>query len=180
MMERNSRHSIKSVTTQCPHNNTGYCKFNDHCKYQHYNTICEKRICRDIQCRKRHPRTCRYGENCKFNIHSACAYMHNIHNKFNEETKKLTEKIETIEEQVKSLNAEIFQLKDTVKMKDSKLKENSIELSKIKKRMKLLECTNENIKQQIQEGKTENNKLKTLLTTKDERIEILEKKDIRQ
>ena len=96
MMERNSRHSIKSVTTRCPHNNTGYCKFNDHCKYQHYNTICDKRICKDIECKKRHPRTCRYGENCKFNIHNACAYMHNIHNKSNyEETKKLTEKIET-------------------------------------------------------------------------------------
>ena len=42
--------------------------------------------------------------------------------------------------------------------------------------MKLLECENENIKQQIQEEKTENNKLKTLSTTKDERIEILDKK----
>ena len=41
--------------------------------------------------------------------------------------------------------------------------------------MKLLECKNENLKQQIQEEKTENNKLKTLLTTKDARIEILDK-----
>ena len=102
--------------------------------------------------------------------------MHNIHNQSNyEETKKLTEKIKTIEKQVKSLNAEIFQLKDIVKIKDSELKDNSIELSKMKKQMKLLECKNENLKQKIQEEKTENNKLKTLLTTKDERIDILDK-----
>ena len=69
-----------------------------------------------------------------------------------------------------------LQLKDVVKIKDNQLKENSIELSKLKKQMKLLECKNENLKQQIQEEKAENNKLKTLLTTKDERIEILDKK----
>ena len=61
-------------------------------------------------------------------------------------------------------------------MKDSKLKENSIELSKIKKQMKLLECKNENLKTQIQEKKTENNKMKTLLTAKDERIKFLDNK----
>ena len=161
----------------CLHNNTGYCKFNDRCRYKHYNTICEKRICRDIECKMRHPRTCKNGKNCKFNTHNACAYKHEIDNLTdNEETKKLNDKIETIEKEVNSLKAEIFQLKDVVKMKESQLRENLIDISELKKKIKLLECKNETLKTQINEKKTENFKMKTLLTEKDERIKILENK----
>ena len=173
MMERNFKHSM----TACLHNNTGYCKFKDHCRYQHYNTICEKSICRDIKCKNRHPRTCRNGKNCKFNTQNACAYKHEINNlSDNEETKKLTEKIETIEEEVNSLKAEISQLKDVVKVRESQLRENSREISELKNKIKLLECKNETLKTQIQVKKTENNKMKTLLTAKDERIKFLDNK----
>merc|ERR1712240_341975 len=172
-MERNIKHSMKS----CLYNNTGYCKFKDHCRYKHYKTICEKSICRDIECKKRHPRTCRYGKNCKFNTQNACAYKHEINNlSDNEETKKLTEKIETIEEEVNSMKAEISQLKDVVKVRESQLRENSREISELKNKIKLLECKNETLKTQIQEKKTENKKMKTLLTAKDERIKFLETK----
>ena len=173
MMERSLKHSKKSETTQCPHNNTGYCKFNDQCRYQHYNTICEKSICRDIGCKKRHPRTCRYGKSCKFNIYNACFYKHDKDNQSNEkEIKKLTEKLETIEKEVNCLKAEICQLKDVVKMKESQLRENSVDISEMKKKIKLLECKNETLKTQIHEKETENYEMKTLLTEKDERIKF--------
>ena len=177
MMGRNLKHTMMAVTTQCPHYNTGYCKFNDQCRYPHYYTICEKSICKDIECKKRHPKTCRNGENCKFNKQNACAYKHDAHNQSQiKDTKNLTDKTESIEKEVKILKAEISHFKGVVRIKEKMLKENSIGISEMKEKIKLLECKNETLKTQIEEEKTKNSKLKTLIIAKDERINILDKK----
>ena len=63
---------------QCPHHNKGYCKFRDQCRYQLFFTICSKSVCRDNKCQKRHPKTCRNGEKCRFHVLKVCAYKHSI------------------------------------------------------------------------------------------------------
>ena len=63
-----------------------------------------------------------------------------------------------------------------MKIKESQLKEYSIGISKIKQKIKLLESINKSLKHKIEEEKTENIKLKTLLITKDERIKLLDQK----
>ena len=35
---------------QCYHNNLGYCRFREKCRYQHYFDVCSKSICRDKRC----------------------------------------------------------------------------------------------------------------------------------
>ena len=176
-MERNLRHTNKSETTQCPHNNTGYCKFNDHCIYQHYYSICDKSICRDNECKKRHPKTCRNGESCKFRIRNSCAYKHESCNQSkNKEISVFTDKIESIEKEVKSLHTEISMLKTAVKLKEGQLKEKSVDILEMKKKIDLLESEGENLKTTIHKEKAQNDKLKTLLLSKDKRIKILDKK----
>ena len=32
---------------QCYHNNLGYCRFREKCRYQHYFDVCSKSICRE-------------------------------------------------------------------------------------------------------------------------------------
>ena len=65
----------------CPFNNTGFCKFRQECRYQHFYSICEKHVCRDENCPKRHPKSCRNKENCKFWFRGACAYKHDSNKK---------------------------------------------------------------------------------------------------
>ena len=64
---------------QCQHNNKGYCKFGLQCRYQHYNEICEKKICRTKECPARHPKACKNAQNCKFRENNCCAYRHDDH-----------------------------------------------------------------------------------------------------
>ena len=63
---------------QCFHNNVGYCKYRDHCQYQHFTEICQKTVCRDKTCKFRHPRSCKFGEHCRFLRKKCCLYRHKI------------------------------------------------------------------------------------------------------
>ena len=65
---------------QCYHNNLGYYRFREKCKYQHYFDDCSKSICRDKRCPYRHPKTCKYGDQCNFQIRKVCLYNHRIKN----------------------------------------------------------------------------------------------------
>ena len=38
--------------------------------------ICDKNICREKECRKRHPVICRYEDDCKFFKSKNCAFKH--------------------------------------------------------------------------------------------------------
>ena len=75
-MINESKLTKKTRYFQCPHNNTGYCKFRDHCIYQHFYNICSNTLCKNYECQNRHPKTCRFGESCKFKSKNSCAYKH--------------------------------------------------------------------------------------------------------
>ena len=62
----------------CKCNQTGYCKFREHCRKKHDNIICDKRNeCTTEKCIKRHPKMCKnYMKNNKCRFNSDCAYSH--------------------------------------------------------------------------------------------------------
>ena len=67
---------IVNVLKRCSYNNRGYCKYQNGCKYIHYEQVCEKFL-RDGKCgmeqnsQQRHPQICKYwirhSQGCKRN-----------------------------------------------------------------------------------------------------------------
>ena len=113
MMKSNSKLTNETTTFQCHHNNTGFCKFGNQCKYLHFHTICLENICRNQKCPNRHPKTCRFGDNCKFNSRKACVYRHDkIKDIESMETKNLIKQIKALEDDLKDLQAKISELKN--------------------------------------------------------------------
>ena len=90
MMKIGSKLTKKTRYFQCPHNNAGYCKFSDHCIYQHFYNICSKTVCKNYECQNRHPKTCRFGESCKFK--SKLVVLINMMTKKNQKEPKNTGK----------------------------------------------------------------------------------------
>ena len=77
MMDMNIKLTNKKKNSfQCYHNNRGYCKFQEECRFQHFKEVCQKRLCKDIECEKRHPKPCRNGLYCKFNKVNNCYFRH--------------------------------------------------------------------------------------------------------
>ena len=62
------------------------------------------------------------------------------------------------------------QLKSAVKIKEGQLKERSVDISEMKKKIDLLEREGKFLRTTIHKEKTENGKMKTLLLTKDRKI----------
>ena len=102
--------------TTCKYYNTGFCKFRDVCHYLLSTIICSNISCRDRKCLKRHPKLCRYKENCR--RRTTCLYKHDENEgkyiKLEAENKALTEKINALHEKtrdIEKLNVEIENLK---------------------------------------------------------------------
>ena len=107
---------------QCYHNNRGYCRFADECHFQHYSETCQKRVCKDRECAFRHPKPCRNRENCKFFKLEICFYKHEDDIKEeNNDKEVINNKVKECEDQIKTLEAEILDLKNNVKSKEMEL-----------------------------------------------------------
>ena len=113
----------------CTFNQTGYCKFGQVCNKVHENNICEKSICEDLQCKKRHPKVCKYfmmNHICKFG--SQCAFSHR-------KAVKSVE-LESALQEISRLKIEVSNLKKTVefiflmKQNEESLKKDIYDLSK--------------------------------------------------
>ena len=138
---------------QCAHHNTGYCKFRDQCRYQHFFTICSKSVCRDVKCQKRHPKTCRNGEACRFHALKACAYNHSNETVLKMKEQNTNPEIESLQKEIKILRDNISQLKNKVRIKEEQLDEKLEEISKMKKKISDLENENDNLKKHAAESK---------------------------
>ena len=154
MMEKNQMLTKTSKSDsnlfQCQHNNKGYCKFSLQCRFQHYNEICEKKICRTKECPSRHPKACKNAENCKFHKNNCCAYRHEENNKVQD---LLGDDIEESLEQVKILQAEIQHLKDAIKRKEEELnarieeqQEKEKKIDELSEKLEALTCVNKALK----------------------------------
>ena len=101
------------VQYQCYHHNRGYCKFGEQCRFPHFEDICPRNICRVKECKKRHPKPCRNGQQCKFNKANNCAFKHEskqpvvIESELENKIKRLQEEINILKEQIKEKNHEL-------------------------------------------------------------------------
>ena len=112
---------------QCYHHNRGYCSFGDKCRYQHFSEVCDKNICREKECEKRHPVICRYKDDCKFFKFNNCAFKH-IDIKRDVASKDLEDKIRSFTDDIKRLEREITALKNDISIKEKELLESSVEI----------------------------------------------------
>ena len=99
---------------QCFHNNRGYCKFQESCKFRHFHEECSNMFCRKKECQSRHPKICKNGENCKFYKRKVCAYRHIMENNH-------IKAVKVLEAEIRNLKQEINELKNTVEGKEAKL-----------------------------------------------------------
>jgi hypothetical protein len=82
----------------CRYNKFGYCKFGEVCRKQHVDELCHDSSCDPLNCNKRHPKECKYYSNykrCKFN---PCKFLHLKNENYDEKLKEISQKQETIEE----------------------------------------------------------------------------------
>ena len=61
----------------CKFNQSGSCKFQEHCQRKHENRMCENLSeCTKDECQKRHPKICRnFSKNKKCRFKDECAYL---------------------------------------------------------------------------------------------------------
>ena len=65
----------------CKYTQTGYFNYGTLCPMEHIQEICSSKMCRESECRKRHPLTCKYyarNNTCKRITY--CAYFHPAEN----------------------------------------------------------------------------------------------------
>ena len=160
---------------QCYHNNRGYCQYGDKCRYQHYKDSCQKRVCKEKECKYRHPKLCKYRESCKFLKKQICSYKHDLINK-EKDLKETANKVKECENEVQKLRSEVFILMNNVQMKQNLIeefirdkKENENMLVDVKENSKELEDKNSVYKNEI-------SKLKIQLEKKNETNRELENK----
>ena len=120
---------------KCPYYNTGYCKFarkESGCKNYHPKNVCKVTKCRDKTCPDRHPKVCRFKEECRFQL--CCSYNHSTP----EQNQNACEEITSLTEAVNIVKKEIDTLKDKNHIQNNNIvKVQLAELDKIR---------NENVK----------------------------------
>ena len=110
----------------CKYYNTGFCKFKDECNSYHLTNICPKKGCRDKACPNRHPKKCRYKDQCR--RRSTCLYCHD--DKSDQDEKEFND----LKTDVKKLIEDISILKSDNEIKFNILvKAQGAELDKLKK-----------------------------------------------
>ena len=63
---------MPEVREKCKYFNSGYCKYQDKCRFLHPKEECDQK-CKLKNCMKRPTKPCRYGTNCR---QEKCAYKH--------------------------------------------------------------------------------------------------------
>ena len=100
---------------QCSHNNKGYCRFKERCFFQHFTVSCTQKFCKDKDCRFRHPKPCKFGNECTFYKKKICAFKHDENHG---ELERVKREISIFENEVSRLRAEISDLREIVKTKE--------------------------------------------------------------
>ena len=152
----------------CRFQNTGYCKYQDKCKFKHVSEKCGGK-CNRKTCQKRHQRPCKFSLKCK--RQKSCEYSHDS-NEVSEveglkaEVKKMTDIIKEVVEENKKMKAQVAHLEkelqknleEKVKENNSKMKELVEENKSMKTKMVSLQkeykTSLEKIKEDVEENKT--------------------------
>ena len=105
----------------------GYCKFKEECHFQHFHETCQKRLCKDNECRFRHPKTCKFRQNCKFFQKKICFFKH--HELQTVKIVNSQKEIDILEKEVAKLKDEILHLKNNVNKKEHELEARAADVS---------------------------------------------------
>ena len=62
------------IPVKCKYYNKGFCKYREECNYFHPKDVCQEVNCNNKKCKKRHPKQCRYKDECR--RRSLCMYSH--------------------------------------------------------------------------------------------------------
>ena len=93
---------------KCSHYNSGHCKFvkkEKGCKFHHNERVCEIQNCKDKKFSGRHPKSCKFGDTCRFQVR--CSYKHE-----KDQPPKEIISIENTSKEVGQLKADIAKLKE--------------------------------------------------------------------
>ena len=104
-----------------------------------FQCYCFESFCKDKQCKSRHPRTCKFGDECRFLKMKCCLFKHTItksvtNDKQKEESKVLEREVIELKAMIDNLQDEISELKGNVKIKEEQIEEISFERSKSMKK----------------------------------------------
>ena len=107
--------SFRNNISKCLFHDRGYCKFRSHCRKQHFQGVCQQNQC-DRKCQNRHPKPCKFLDQCKFLRKNICAYAHaSIASNLlsdDEEVSKLMEEIRLLKTENETKIAKIKDLED--------------------------------------------------------------------
>ena len=126
---------MASHETICKFNQSGFCKYQNHCRKQHIMDICPTSMCNNMSCLFRHPKVCKFFNNfkrCKFG--ELCAYLHGP------EIQTEDRKISELEENLAQVKAEIRKVEATL-----------LQLENIENRMRSVEDSNRRNNERIEE-----------------------------
>jgi DNA repair exonuclease SbcCD ATPase subunit len=160
------------MRAKCFHNDFGYCKFSENCRFDHPAQVCRERSCQNKTCPKRHPKPCRsyflmkqcrFGNECKYEHTFDCEVCENLKYLINKESENIEEKMKKKDEAIAKMADEILNLK-----KDNKYLEKELKTSKGVNDRLLVENRKWNdektqLKESITEYKKENGHLKSAL-----------------
>ena len=124
---------MASHETICKFNQSGFCKYQNHCRKQHIMDICPTPMCNNMSFR--HPKVCKFFNNfkrCKFG--ELCAYLHGP------EIQTEDGKISELEENLAQVKAEIRKVEATL-----------LKLENIENRMRSVEDSNRRNNERIEE-----------------------------
>ena len=76
IMPKNRNDSdFRNKISRCVFNNSGYCRYKEGCRNQHFQNVCQLPDC-DQTCPNRHPKQCKFERRCKFLAKEICAFSH--------------------------------------------------------------------------------------------------------
>ena len=102
----------------CFFNKYGFCKYLENCRNYHENKKCEKSNCEIRECQLRHPKICKFFRDygfCKFS--EWCRFSHDVVKDASEndsEVKKLEEKLNTVEIELKQNSEKVLKLESQI------------------------------------------------------------------
>ena len=113
----------------CHFYNSGYCKFQKNCKFFHSKERCEGE-CSGKNCRKRHPKLCKFGEKCRRKV--SCEYRHNHEPKesnLKDQIKALQVLVEELVKENKETKAKVFNLEKELTFVNKRTDQNKPSMS---------------------------------------------------
>ena len=105
---------------KCVFNDTGYCKYGDYCRKMHYKYVCNIQNCNG-NCKSRHPKSCKDGQNCRFFSKKVCAYKHVTLASNDEENHDLKKQLKSLKMENENNISKVKRLEEELKTEQANM-----------------------------------------------------------